>query len=53
MEFAQYLKGAVGNMEEGSENLKENLDALQYHWLFRGAFRRKAKAEKNAAEEEN
>ncbi|MDN3668037.1 MlaD family protein [Echinicola jeungdonensis] len=51
-EFAQYLKGTMDNMEEGSENLNENLEALQYHWLFRGAFRRKAKAEKKAAEEE-
>lgn len=53
-EFAKYLKETVGNMESGTSTLNESLEAMEYHWLFRGAFRKKAKAEaKEEAEAED
>lgn len=39
------LKNTVGSLETSSDKFDETLDALQYHWFFRGAFRRKAKQE--------
>ncbi len=51
-EFADYLKGTMDNMESGTYSLNESLEAMKYHWLFRGAFRKKAKAESKEAAED-
>ncbi|CAN5488092.1 hypothetical protein BH23BAC1_BH23BAC1_31880 [soil metagenome] len=39
------LKNTMENVETSSEKMDHTLDALQYHWLFRGAFRRQARQE--------
>lgn len=39
------LKHTIGNLETSSQKLDENLEALKHNFLFRGYFRRKAKAE--------
>jgi phospholipid/cholesterol/gamma-HCH transport system substrate-binding protein len=43
------LKGTLKNLEAASYKLDENMEALQHNFLLRGFFRRKAKAEKQAA----
>src|SRR5690554_1991159 len=50
-EFAEYLKGTMSGLDTGTTRLNESLEALRYHWLFRGAFRKKDKAERKAREE--
>lgn len=50
-EFAQYLKGTMSSLDTGSTRLNESLEAMRYHWLFRGAFRKRDKAERKALEE--
>lgn len=49
-EFAGYLKGTMGNLEDGTASFNETLDAMRHHWFFRRAFRRSEKAK---AEEQN
>jgi phospholipid/cholesterol/gamma-HCH transport system substrate-binding protein len=49
-EFASYLKGTMSGLDTGTTRLNESLEALRYHWLFRGAFRKKDKAERKARE---
>ncbi|MEX2593351.1 MAG: MlaD family protein [Anditalea sp.] len=50
-EFADYLKGTMSGLDTGSTRLNESLEALRYHWLFRGSFRKRDKAEREAREE--
>ena len=45
-EFASQLKRTMENLETGTQKLDENMEALQSNFLFRGFFRKKAKAEK-------
>ncbi len=45
------LKLTLHNLQQGSAKLDENMEALQHNFLLRGFFRRKAKAEKNAAKQ--
>lgn len=47
---ASDLKGTLKNLESASLKLDENMEALQHNFLFRGYFRRKARAEKQAAD---
>lgn len=49
-EFADYLKGTMSGLDTGTTKLNESLEALRYHWLFRGSFRKKDKAERKARE---
>ena len=49
-EFAAYLKGTMSGLDTGTTKLNESLEALRYHWLFRGSFRKKDKAERKARE---
>jgi len=49
-EFAEYLKGTMSGLDTGTTRLNESLEALRYHWLFRGAFRKKDKAERKERE---
>ncbi|WP_128547343.1 MlaD family protein [Larkinella soli] len=44
------LKNTIHNLESSSEKLDENMKALQSNFLFRGYFRRKAKAKQKEAE---
>jgi phospholipid/cholesterol/gamma-HCH transport system substrate-binding protein len=50
-EAAADLKATLSHLETTSENLDENMEAAQHAWPLRGGFKRKAKAEKKAAEE--
>lgn len=50
-ELATDLKSTLQNLQQGTQKLDENMEALQHTFLFRGFFRRKAKAERKAAEE--
>lgn len=50
-EFADYLKGTISGLDSGTTKFNESLEALRYHWLFRGSFRKKEKAERKAREE--
>ena len=49
-EFAEYIKGTMSSLDTGSTKLNETMEAMRYHWLFRGAFRKMDKAEKKAKE---
>src|SRR5690606_13446462 len=49
-ELATYLKVTMSGLDTGTTRLNESLEALRYHWLFRGAFRKKEKAERKARE---
>lgn len=49
-ELATGLKGTIQNLETSTQKLDENMEALQHNFLLRGFFRKKAKAEKKAAE---
>lgn len=49
-EFAEYIKGTMSSLDTGSTKLNESLEAMRYHWLFRGAFRKMDKAERKARE---
>ena len=42
------VKTTMDNLSRGSELLAEDLEAIQHNFLFRGYFRRKAKAEARA-----
>ena len=44
-ELATNVKKTMENLQTGSEKLDENMEALQHNFLFRGYFRRRAKAE--------
>ena len=48
-ETAAQVKSIVANMETSSKKLDENLEALQHNFLLRGFFKKKAKAEAEAA----
>lgn len=43
------LKSTIGNLNESSKNLNENMKALQSNWFFRGYFKKKEKAAQKAA----
>lgn len=43
------IKSIMENLNTGSKKLDENLEALQYNFLLRGFFRKKAKREAKAA----
>lgn len=45
------LKSTVSNLESSTKKLDENMEALQHNFLLRGFFKKKAKAEANAAKE--
>jgi phospholipid/cholesterol/gamma-HCH transport system substrate-binding protein len=45
------MKGIIENLNSGSQKLDDDLEALQHNFLFRGFFRRKAKAEAKAQKE--
>lgn len=44
-EFASYLKNTMVNLDTGTVLLNETLEAMRYHWLFRGGFRKRDKAQ--------
>jgi phospholipid/cholesterol/gamma-HCH transport system substrate-binding protein len=46
--MAADIKETMRNLSAASEKLDENMEALQHNFLFRGFFRRRAKAEKKA-----
>ncbi|MEJ2882133.1 MlaD family protein [Pedobacter sp. GR22-6] len=46
---AEQVKSIVVNMETSSKKLDENLEALQHNFLLRGFFKKKEKAEAEAA----
>ncbi|UJP63350.1 MlaD family protein [Mongoliitalea daihaiensis] len=52
-EFAKSLKHTLITIDSSSVNLNRGLEALEYTWPFRKGFKRKAKAEAKAEEEEN
>jgi phospholipid/cholesterol/gamma-HCH transport system substrate-binding protein len=43
----------IVNLKESSKSLNENMEALKHNFLFRGYFKRKAKAEEKAKAEAN
>lgn len=43
-EFATYLKSTMVNLDTGTVLINETLEAMRYHWLFRGGFRKREKA---------
>jgi phospholipid/cholesterol/gamma-HCH transport system substrate-binding protein len=45
------LKATLANLETSSQKLDEDLEAVQHNFLLRRFFKKKAKAEKKAAEE--
>jgi len=47
-----HLKNTAVNLESSSKKLDEDLEALQHNFLLRGFFRKKAKTEAKAAEQE-
>lgn len=49
-EFADYMKGTMSGLDTGTTRLNESLEALRYHWFFRGSFRKKDRAERRAME---
>lgn len=49
-EFADYVKGTVSGLDTGATRFNESLEALRYHWLFRGSFRKRDKAERKERE---
>ena len=48
---AEQVRSIMTNLETSSKKLDEDLEALQSNFLFRGFFKRKAKAEAEAAKE--
>jgi len=49
-EFAEYIKSTMSSLDTGSTKFNETMEAMRYHWLFRGAFRKMDKAERKAQE---
>ncbi|SIN83119.1 MlaD family protein [Algoriphagus halophilus] len=49
-EFAKSLKQTMVNTDSATYNLNRGLEALEYTWPFRKGFKRKAKAEEKADE---
>lgn len=49
-EFAKSLKQTMVNTDSATYNLNRGLEALEYTWPFRKGFKRKAKAEEQANE---
>ena len=49
-EFAEYIKSTMSSLDTGSTKLNETMEAMRYHWLFRGAFRKMDRAERKAQE---
>ena len=49
-EFAKNLKSTMVNVDSSTLNLNRGLEALEYTWPFRRGFKKKAKAEGKAAE---
>ncbi|KPM48296.1 MlaD family protein [Jiulongibacter sediminis] len=47
-EMADYMKSTLVNVESGTEKLDDNLEALKHSIFFRGYFRKKEKARKEA-----
>ena len=51
-EVADNLKGAIKNLNDGTDKFDESMEALQHHWLLRGFFKKKEKEAKKKAEKE-
>ncbi|WP_158797549.1 MlaD family protein [Pedobacter sp. L105] len=51
-ETGTHLKNTAVNLESSSKKLDEDLEALQHNFLLRGFFRKKAKTEAKAAEQQ-
>jgi phospholipid/cholesterol/gamma-HCH transport system substrate-binding protein len=52
-DFAEYVKGTMSGLDTSATRLNESLEAMRYHWLFRGAFRKRDKAEREREEAAN
>ena len=50
-ETARNLKATLRNLQMGTEKLDDNMEALQHNILFRGFFKKKAKAEATEAKQ--
>ncbi len=48
---AVQMKTLIENLSSGSEKLDDDLEAIQHNFLFRGYFKKKAKAEEKARKE--
>lgn len=46
--FAHKLRTTLDNAQSGSAKLDENMEAMQHNFLFRGYFKKQAKADKHA-----
>lgn len=50
-EMASHMKQTIFNLEQGTEKLDQNMEALQHNFLFRGFFKKQAKEKEQAAKE--
>lgn len=50
-QMAEQMKQTMGNIQESSAKLDENMEALRHNFLFRGYFRKQAKEAEKAAKE--
>jgi len=48
---AEHMKNLIENLNAGSTKLDDDLEAIQHNFLFRGYFKKKAKAEEKARKE--